>query len=77
MKKESNNDVKQIPANVIPSHRWININKSDKIFTKTKSDPVKIEYPWHLFQNNDIAIREDFELVTRKKNHEKFLLLTK
>lgn len=70
-KKEINNDVKQTPANVIPSHRWININKSDKIFTKTKSDPVKIEYPWHLFQNNDIAIREDFELVTRKKKSRK------
>ena len=38
---------------------------------KSKSPHLKINYAWDIFVNNDIAIREDFELLTRKHKSQK------
>src|SRR4026208_601974 len=38
----------------------------------TVRDEIKsIQFPWHIFQLNDHAIREDFELLTRKRKSQK------
>ena len=57
-----------IPANVIPSHEL-----ASKILAR-KSEPVidltsfkKIEHPWHIFEFNDFCIREDYDLLTRRR----------
>ena len=30
-------------------------------------EPVTIQFPWHIFQLNDWAIRQDFEILTKKR----------
>jgi UDP-N-acetylglucosamine diphosphorylase/glucosamine-1-phosphate N-acetyltransferase len=42
-----------------------------------KEDAVRIRYPWHIFQLNDWAIREDFELITRKRRSQRLPRTTK
>src|SRR6188474_896835 len=38
----------------------------------TVRDEIKsIQFPWHIFQLNDHAIREDFELITEKRKSQK------
>jgi len=38
----------------------------------TVRDEIKsIQFPWHIFQLNDQAIREDFELLTKKRKSQK------
>jgi UDP-N-acetylglucosamine diphosphorylase/glucosamine-1-phosphate N-acetyltransferase len=32
-----------------------------------KEETVTIQYPWHIFQLNDWAIRQDFDLLTKKR----------
>lgn len=32
-----------------------------------KEDIAEIQYPWHIFQLNDMAIRLDFEMLTKKR----------
>ena len=54
-----------VPANIIPSLKWFKAWKHNKTFNNLNQ--IKIEYPWHIFQNNDQAIREDYDLVTRKR----------
>jgi UDP-N-acetylglucosamine diphosphorylase/glucosamine-1-phosphate N-acetyltransferase len=56
-----------VPANIIPSNEWIQQWKPGEAFTTSEFPGIKITYPFHLFQNNDRAIREDYELLTRKK----------
>ena len=55
----------RFPANVIPSHRFfkkLSQNKEEISFTP---DCKIIEHPWQLFENNDWAIRQDFEMLTQ------------
>ena len=65
------NDLKDdntlIPANIIPSLKWLKTFKKNRI----TNDALKIEYPFHIFQNNDRAIREDYKLITAKKRSHK------
>lgn len=35
-----------------------------------EGDLLQIEYPWDIFQNNDRALREDFELITEGRESE-------
>ena len=57
-------------ANIVPTSAFI-----QSIFDKTgnpTAEPdyssVKIlQYPWHIFQWNDWALREDFQLITRNR----------
>lgn len=56
-----------IPANIIPSRKSV---KSFK--TKGKIDGhLTIRYPWNIFRFNDTAIRNDFELISRKRKSKK------
>ncbi len=57
----------KIPANIIPQLKWLNEFKKKKNI----SGSIKIEYPFHIFLNNDVAIREDYELITKKRKSKK------
>ena len=60
---ENENEYLKVAANVIPSGEdFQNIIRSKKL-TKFTNYCV-IEYPWHIFQHNDWAIRQDFEMIT-------------
>ena len=56
-----------IPANIIPSLKWLKAFKKNGI----TDDAFKIECPFHIFQNNDRAIREDYKLITAKRRSHK------
>ena len=64
------NEGELIPANILPSHKFLKSLKHNKGFRHTKSS-VKIEYPWHIFQNNDEAIRQDYKLITANRRSKK------
>ena len=54
----------KIPANIVPS-----INFLKKIYTETTSIPSAgdckiLNYPWQIFEYNNWAIQQDFELIT-------------
>ena len=56
-----------IPANIIPTttniHAIFNAVLSSQSFNKEEG--IKgFQYPWHIFELNDWAIRKDFELIT-------------
>lgn len=56
-----------LPANMLPSAKWLKaFRKNDPNITS-----VIIQYPWHIFQNIDTAIREDYELITKKRTSKK------
>ena len=65
--KEANGNVKKIPANIIPQLKWLKKFKNNGDI----NDSIKIEYPFQIFQNNDVAIREDYELITKKRKSKK------
>jgi UDP-N-acetylglucosamine diphosphorylase/glucosamine-1-phosphate N-acetyltransferase len=51
---------KQIQANIIPSKQWL------ESFLNRQNIPATIlEYPWQIFQNNEPALRDDFELICK------------
>ncbi|HET7117346.1 MAG TPA: putative sugar nucleotidyl transferase [Hanamia sp.] len=59
------------PANFIPSLEFlkqISVHKEKIDFT---SDCKILEHPWQIFEYNDWAIRQDFEMVTAGRNSEK------
>lgn len=59
-----------LAANIIPSRQFINTYPAPNASTPQNPDwnAVKIiQYPWHIFQWNDWALREDFELLTKGK----------
>jgi len=54
-------------ANIVPSARFVEsvIKNSDNANSLPDYESVKIlQYPWHIFQWNDWALREDFRLLT-------------
>src|SRR5688500_6361175 len=53
-------DAEQIPSNIVPSQQWLN-----SVLNKQNITNTILEYPWHIFQNNDKAIKEDFELLCK------------
>jgi UDP-N-acetylglucosamine diphosphorylase / glucose-1-phosphate thymidylyltransferase / UDP-N-acetylgalactosamine diphosphorylase / glucosamine-1-phosphate N-acetyltransferase / galactosamine-1-phosphate N-acetyltransferase len=61
----------RIPANIIPTHENYKaiieacLNGEDLSENK---NIVSLKFPWHLFQCNDQAIREDYLLLTRNRN---------
>src|SRR2546421_148990 len=57
-----------IPANIIPTAQLANKILLQR--TLDLQDPAsvkKIEYPWHIFELNDFCIREDYEVLTRRR----------
>ncbi len=59
---------KKIKANIIPSADFFNELGKTNDTIPSMEDCKVIEYPWHIFQFNDWAIRQDFELITKKKS---------
>ena len=68
---ESNGSEILISANILPSHKLLKALKHNKGFESPGLRTIKIEYPWHIFQNNDAAIRDDFALITAKRRSKK------
>lgn len=60
---ESEKEYLKVAANVIPSGKDFRSILQTKKLTEF-TDCRAIEYPWHIFQNNDWAIRQDFEMIT-------------
>lgn len=60
--------VQLIPANIIPSLKLLKKWKQNANLDSQHSSFIKIKYPWHIFQNNEAAIREDFDLITKKRS---------
>jgi UDP-N-acetylglucosamine diphosphorylase/glucosamine-1-phosphate N-acetyltransferase len=56
-----------ISANVVPSKQWLNHFLSKKESHKA----ISLEYPWHIFQNNEQALKEDFDLICKDRISEK------
>jgi UDP-N-acetylglucosamine diphosphorylase/glucosamine-1-phosphate N-acetyltransferase len=52
-----------IPSNLLPSKKILNAVKIGHDITE-EFDSMLIKYPWHIFELNDWAIRQDFELLT-------------
>lgn len=65
-----NNDIQRFPANIIPSRKLLKELKYKPI-NISKIDAAKIEFPWHIFQKNDKAIRDDYKLITKKRRSAK------
>jgi UDP-N-acetylglucosamine diphosphorylase/glucosamine-1-phosphate N-acetyltransferase len=56
-----------VPANIVPSSKWIKDYVAGKMTLDELTDPsmtTALLHPWHIFQHNALAIRNDFELVT-------------
>lgn len=57
-----------VPANVIPTlenFEWILNLAAQKEEIFSSQDIKFIEHPWHIFQLNDYALRQDFKLITK------------
>jgi UDP-N-acetylglucosamine diphosphorylase/glucosamine-1-phosphate N-acetyltransferase len=59
------------PANFIPSNNFLKeISITDEKMSFT-ADCKILEHPWQIFEYNDWAIRQDFEMITKTKKSEK------
>lgn len=57
-----------IPANIIPTKEFAKeVLSNQALPAQFPEDVMVLEYPWQIFQFNDRAIREDFELITNKR----------
>ncbi len=67
---EQTDDTIVIPANIIPAQgtfkKIIKLAKEKKL-TEETGEWKTIQFPWHIFQLNDWATREDFTILTGKK----------
>lgn len=63
-KASEKSSLKKIPANLIPSTAFLKSiqNSNDQLPSATNCKVL--EYPWQIFEYNDWAIRQDFELIT-------------
>ena len=65
--ENENENTRLVPANIIPSRKWFKAWKHNNISDFTKLNHLKVEYAWQIFHNNDQAIRDDYELITKKR----------
>ncbi|MEO6288842.1 MAG: putative sugar nucleotidyl transferase [Ginsengibacter sp.] len=65
------NDYMKIPANIIPSVNLFNHIREHSRENFNTDDYKILMHPWQIFEYNDWAIREDFELLIHKKKTEK------
>jgi UDP-N-acetylglucosamine diphosphorylase/glucosamine-1-phosphate N-acetyltransferase len=57
-----------VSANILLSRQLSNLILAGRYEEKSNSPLLKkIEYPWHIFELNDFAIREDFEILTANR----------
>ena len=60
----------KVPANIIPTKKWMiafshKIEIGSEIADDYNSELIKtLHYPWQIFQYNDWALRQDFEMIT-------------
>src|SRR5664279_917382 len=54
----------KIPANIIPSADFLKEISKEKTLIPSMDDCKILQYPWQIFEYNDWAIRQDFELIT-------------
>ncbi len=69
--KASNQNTRSIPANLVPSVKWLKALKHHQPISDKKINAININHPWQIFQNNDAAISADYDLITRKKKSKK------
>ncbi len=55
-----------VPSNLLPSKQTLASIKTGNEITE-EIDAVLIKHPWHIFEYNDWAIRQDFELLTTER----------
>jgi len=55
---------KKIPANIIPSVNFLKQINIESAALPPTDDCKILEYPWQIFEYNNWAIRQDFELIT-------------
>jgi UDP-N-acetylglucosamine diphosphorylase/glucosamine-1-phosphate N-acetyltransferase len=68
---DDEDDAMRVPVNFIPSHNFIKaISKKDYKDSEFSFSKI-IKYPWDIFNNNEWAINEDFELITKGRKSEK------
>jgi len=61
VKDNEQNNTRVYSANLVPSTRSI-----EALLSGVKdSGAILLDYPWHIFQHNDKALREDFELICK------------
>ncbi|MEJ7821229.1 MAG: putative sugar nucleotidyl transferase, partial [Chitinophagaceae bacterium] len=69
--QEIDKDVKTLPANILPSLELVKALKQSEDINWQNVNPIHIQYPWHIFENNEAAIREDFDIITKKRKSKK------
>jgi UDP-N-acetylglucosamine diphosphorylase/glucosamine-1-phosphate N-acetyltransferase len=62
--KENIDTFKKIPANVVPSANFLKQFIEDPTTFPSTEDCEILQHPWQIFENNDWAIRQDFEMLT-------------
>lgn len=67
--EQSKNDITgdkiiKVPANLIPSSSYLQRLKENLDEVSNTSDCKILQHPWQIFEFNDWAIREDFQLLT-------------
>lgn len=60
-----------IPATQVPSEKWYKKWKNEKKITTASNTPLTIRFPFHIHQYNDVTLKEDFNLVTKKRKSKK------
>ncbi len=63
---------KIIPANVIPSAKLFKALALDINTSISPTECKTLEHPWQIFEFNDWAIRQDFEVITAGKTSHNF-----
>lgn len=58
---------KLVPANLLPSEKIVKAIKQGKDYDKG----IILQYPFHIFQYNSLAIAADFKLLTKNKRSKK------
>ncbi len=61
------------PANFVPSHNFLKEISVEKQKLPFSSDCKILEHSWQIFEYNDWAIRQDFEMITAVRISEKVL----
>lgn len=58
-----------IPANIIPTQELAKeVMRTEALPAQLPGNLMVLEHPWQIFQFNDRAIRDDFEVVKNKRN---------
>ena len=68
MNGEESSESIRVSANILPSRQLADHIATGRYDENSKSAILKkIEYPWHIFELNDFAIREDYEILSANR----------